>query len=306
MAVGLYETSLFEGQGNRLNLSLGPMPAGGQGELSFATGSMQSLKSVADHKLAVSWINPSVALAMAVKGTGPYTEPLPLKAIAVHPSYDLVLFAVHEDTGITSLADIREKHPALRVSTGRTLTRPFLEDSTMFAVNAVLEAAGIDLDDFPRWGGELQMVFAPPRPERRAAVEERAADAVFDEGVKTWGPSAMEHGMRFLPLDEVVLRKMDDMGFRRAMARPADFPGLKEEVPTVDFSGWPMVVHADMPEDMAYALVQGLDTYKDPIPTDNYKPLTMEELCVDSEETPWQFPMHPGAERYYREKGYLN
>jgi TRAP-type uncharacterized transport system substrate-binding protein len=71
------------------------------------------------------------------------------------------------------------------------------------------------------------------------------------------------------------------------------------------FSGWPMAVRADMPEEVAYALCEAIERSKDAIPTDNFKPLDIAQLCANDEEAPYDVPLHPGAERFYRERGYL-
>jgi TRAP-type uncharacterized transport system substrate-binding protein len=76
-------------------------------------------------------------------------------------------------------------------------------------------------------------------------------------------------------------------------------------VPTVDFSGWPMVVRADMPEEVAYALCEAIEARKLIMPTDNFKPLDMAQLCANDHEAPYDVPLHPGAKRFYEEKGYL-
>ncbi|MCH7607415.1 MAG: hypothetical protein IIC94_02425, partial [Chloroflexi bacterium] len=44
----------------------------------------------------------------------------------------------------------------------------------------------------------------------------------------------------------------------------------------------------------------------DAIPTDNAKPVDMAQLAGDDSEAPLDVPLHPGAERFYRERGYLN
>ena len=66
-----------------------------------------------------------------------------------------------------------------------------------------------------------------------------------------------------------------------------------------------MVVHADMAEEVAYALCEAIEMRKDAIPTDNFKPLNMFQLCADDDEAPRDVPLHPGAERFYHEKAYL-
>jgi len=73
----------------------------------------------------------------------------------------------------------------------------------------------------------------------------------------------------------------------------------------VDFSGWPICCHAEMPEEVAYALCEAIALRRDSIPVDQEGPLEAPSLCTDTEEGPLNVPLHPGAERYYREKGYL-
>ncbi len=274
-------------------------------DLSIGTGGFQDLKAVAQKKLSLLWINPSVAVTMAYKGKGPFSKPLPLRTVAVFPSYDVVGFAVHESTGITSLEQIKQEKIPLRLSTGRTLKPPFVNDSTMFSVSEVMKAAKFSLADIRKWGGKLQSVLRPSHPDRRGAIEDGNINAVFDEGILSWGQAALEHGFRFLPVEGDIQARMVAMGYRPVKMTSARFPAIREEVQTLDFSGWPMVVHADMPDDVAYALCEAIEARKDAIPTDNYKPMNLSQLCSDDEETACEVPLHPGAERFYREKGYL-
>ena len=55
----------------------------------------------------------------------------------------------------------------------------------------------------------------------------------------------------------------------------------------------------------AIALCEALEARKLVIPTDNFKPVDMVQLCTPDAETPRGAPLHPGAERFYRERGYL-
>jgi TRAP-type uncharacterized transport system substrate-binding protein len=95
------------------------------------------------------------------------------------------------------------------------------------------------------------------------------------------------------------------IGYRPAVMSKSRFPGLSQEIQTLDFSGWPMAVRADMPAEVAYALCEAVEKSKDLIPTDNFKPLDVAQLCANDEEAPYDVPLHPGAERFYRERGYL-
>src|SRR6185436_15560698 len=82
--------------------------------LSFAADSFAELKGVAEGKYTLAWVNPAVAATLAYRGTGPFEKQLPLRVIASFPSYDVMGFAVHKSTGITSLAQIRKMRFPLR------------------------------------------------------------------------------------------------------------------------------------------------------------------------------------------------
>ena len=63
-----------------------------------------------------------------------------------------------------------------------------------------------------------------------------------------------------------------------------------------------MVVNAAMPEDVAYALCETVEARKAHLPTDNFKPLDMAQLCANDQEAPYDVPLHRGAKRFYLEK----
>jgi TRAP-type uncharacterized transport system substrate-binding protein len=321
IAAGLYDSSLsYQTQraaenvlqtdtdlGRVLRLSLGTKKSETRPEvtLSFTTGSFREIIAVGEGKYSLAWVNPSVLLTMAYRGTGPFPKPLPVRTIAVFPSYDVIGFAVRASSGITSLAEIGKERIPLRISTGVLPRSSLAGNATMFTIAAVLSAAGFSLNDLRRWGGKFHSAPRPSDPSRRKGIETGVIDAVFDEGIKSWGKTVLEHGFRFLPIDGVVLKSMKALGYRPATMLKARFNGLREDLPTIDFSGWPMIVRADMPSKVAYALCEAIEKRRELIPTDNYKALNVAQLCANDEEAPYDAPLHAGARRFYRERGYL-
>lgn len=320
LASGLYDSSLAseswkaaEGVlqtdtpiGNALKLSLTPKRNDRKGiALSFTTGGVAAITAVAEGRFSLAWVNPSVLLTLAYRGKGPFSKRLPLRTIAVFPSYDVMGFAVRESTGITSISQIKKERFPIKVSIRRMDKASQKDDSTMFTVAEVLRAAGFRLEDIRRWGGEIHLASRPSDPARRAGIASGEVDAVFDEGIKSWARSALENGFRFLPVEGSILKHMTALGYRATCMTKAQFPEIPAEVQTLDFSGWPMIVRADMRDDVAYALCETIEKRKDTIPTDNYKPLDVAQLCSNDEEAPYDVPLHPGAVRFYRAKGYL-
>ena len=292
--------------GNAVRLSLTAKSNDRKGlSLSFATGSFREISAVAEGKFSLAWVNPSVLLTMAYRGKGPFRKRLPLRALAVFPSYDVMGFAVHESTGITSLSQIKKERFPLKLSTRLVTPSALRENSTMFTVAAVMRAAGFTFAELRKWNGKIHLASRPSDPARRASIESGTVNAIFDEGIKSWARTALENGFRFLPVEGTVLRSMVAMGYRPTVMHQSRFPGMAEDITTIDFSGWPMIVRADMRDDTAYAICEAIEKRKEVIPTDNYKLLEVAQLCANDEEAPYDVPLHPGAARFYRERGYL-
>jgi TRAP-type uncharacterized transport system substrate-binding protein len=56
---------------------------------------------------------------------------------------------------------------------------------------------------------------------------------------------------------------------------------------------------------LAYHIAGVLDKIREEIPYDAPEVPSMKSLCASTEAGPLDFPLHPGAERYFKEKGYL-
>jgi TRAP-type uncharacterized transport system substrate-binding protein len=247
--------------------------------------------------------NPVGLSRMAYLGRGFYSKKIPLRAIGVFPTWDRLIFAVRQDTGIESIEDIRRQKYPLRISTRR---KGKLQ-TTLYVIEEVLKAYGIRLTDFQKWGGKIMEAPSPSSEDRMDAIRSGAANAVFDEGVKSWGALALKSGMRFLPIDDAVLRQMEKIGFPGAMLTRKHYPQMDRNIRTVDFSGWTYFCHADLPSEIAYNMAKAVDVCYKQIPVDHFdkRPMTMREFCRGGEAGQLNIPLHPGAKKYFRERGYL-
>ena len=267
----------------------------------FGSDAPESIDQVASREVDVAIINPSAVLTLAYRGKGPYPKPIPVRAIGVIPSRDWFGFAVTESTGLRSLADIREQRFPLRVS-----LRGQRDHSVHLVVDQVLQAHGFSLSDIVEWGGEIS--YDPGLPvdaARIGRVRSGQIDAIFDEAVTRFIPPAVELGMRFLPIEERAANQLSAMGLRPDAIPKRLFPMLPADVPTVDFSGFAVFTHAETPESFIYDFAHALDVRTARIPTQQPGPLPVEQMCRDTPEGPLGVPLHPGAERYWREAGYL-
>jgi TRAP-type uncharacterized transport system substrate-binding protein len=259
---------------------------------------LNGAKLVASGKLDLVWLNPSIIPSMAVRGVGPFRKAQPLRALAVFPSWDRLVIAVSPRLGVRSMEEVITKKPRMNVSIA-------VNDCVDFAIKYLLKAHGISRKDFTAWGGTVDEVVRPSNPHRREGIVSGTLDMVIDEGMDSWGDVAVEHGMIFLSYSESVLRQLEKYGFKRARLDHGRVAGIDEPTTVVDFSGWPIVVRENFPQELAYHVAAVLDRIREEIPYDAVETPSMKQLCTDSEAGPLDFPLHPGAEKYYREKGYL-
>lgn len=267
----------------------------------FASDSPATVQEVAEGRVQFAIINPSMMLKVAALGSAPFKEAIPLRVIAVLPSLDSMLFAVKQDTGLKSFRDIRERKFPLRVS-----LRAQPDHSLHVIVNHVLAVAGFSLDDIVSWGGEVRydagMAYGP---NRIGAMQRGEIDAIFDEGAGAWGNMALELGMNFLFLDENMLARLEAVGLRRGLIEKKYFPKLIADVPTLDFSGWPIYTHENIADAFVTDFCRALEASKERIPWAQAAPLPLAQMVRDTPEGHLEVPLHPAAERYWRERGYL-
>ena len=267
----------------------------------FGSDSPAAIDQVARGELQVAIINPAAPLALAVRGKGPFKSPIPLRAITVIPSPDQLAFAVSERTGLQSLRDIRDRRYPLRIS-----IRGQMDHSLHLVVKEVLSAAGFSFDDVISWGGQIRYdVGLPKSPNRLGAVQRGEVDMIIDEAVGSWVDTALESKMVILPFDEPLLERLEGLGFRRAIISKARYTELKEDVPTLDFSGFPVYTHANVPDSIVISICSALEARKEKIPWQEEGPLPLDRMCRDTPEGPLTIPLHSAAERFWRARGYL-
>jgi len=269
----------------------------------FGSDAPSVFQDVASGQVHMAIINPGEILALANNGAGPFTEPIPVRTITVIPSDDQFLFAIHERTGIERFEDITERRYPLRIS-----VRAQTDHSDHVYISEVLKAVGVTLDDIVAWGGEIHRHPGIPRENEVRQVAAGEFDAIFDEAVNRWAPAAHATGMRFMNFEEPLLQRLEAMGFRRARVNAQLYPEVAAvvDVETLDFSGWPVFVRADVPDELVHSICEALEARKDRIPWQGEGPLPLDRMCVDTLDAPLTVPLHPAAEQFWRERGYLS
>jgi len=275
---------------------------GGKTVTLFGSSTAEGIEAVVRGETDLGIINPACVLSVALRGKGQFKTPLPLRAIGVIPSWDQFVFAVRPETQLETFEDIARKRPRLRVSMRGT------PDHTLHAMfDDAAAAAGFSRQDLEAWGGGIRMEGALPFPNtpKFAALLRGEIDAIFDEAAPYWVNEALAAGIKVLPLAEATMKTLEAMGYNRAIMPKQDFPKLPRDVLTLDFSGWTIFVHEKADDALVQKICAGLDARKARIPWEEAGPLPVERMARDARDTPQLVPLHPAAERFWRERGYL-
>ena len=266
-------------------------------------GGMKAPIEVGQRRADVAYVNPLAIVNMAYLGRGFYKARLPLRVLAVFPSWDRIAFVVSKDLGLKSLGDIATRKIPLKLSTRAA----GVNNTTYYTLSKILSFYGLSFAKIKRWGGELQECVRPSAPERIRGIRQRTLCAIFDEGINRkdgWLTESLRNGYDILPLEPEVVTKMERLGYMRALIPKARYPRLKQDIVTIDFSGWPLFTHRWLPDGIAYSICESIEARRDTIACDQ-GPVDLKMLCKSTDGGPLQIPLHPGAVKFYKDKNYL-
>jgi len=110
------------------------------------------------------------------------------------------------------------------------------------------------------------------------------------------------HSIRIIPLTEAEIEKVTSMYpfYFRGEIPAGVYPGVEEAIPTV-FTPNMAIVNKDMPEDLVYEIVKAIFENIDDLR--KVHPCAVDTTLENAPNVP--LPLHPGAIKYYKERGVL-
>jgi TRAP-type uncharacterized transport system substrate-binding protein len=263
--------------------------------LRMATGSPILAHAVAKGSLEMAFVNPSALLTQAYRGVGLFKAPLPLRVVGVWPTLDWFVFAVKKSLGFRTLADIKKARYPLQVSVKEDPTH-----STRVLTEQVLGLYGFSLADNEAWGGRLHMSGSPSDRRRMEPMRAGTLDAVFDEALVIWFADALKCDLVPLEIEPEMFARIEALGWRRGVVPRSRYPGLAADHVCIDYSGWPLYANASLDADTVYKLCAGFAARADEIPWEESF-TGVSQVWRNTGATPFDVPLHPGAERFLRE-----
>ncbi|PVH74207.1 hypothetical protein DL98DRAFT_605033 [Cadophora sp. DSE1049] len=231
-----------------------------------------------------------------------------LRAIATIPQNDRMILALDPALGCKTFQDLREKKPKLKIILG-----PDGESPIGFVCHRYLEAHGVSVETFKSWGGEVVYANRPEECLVPCQDPKLGFNAVINEALMTpWWTELIDGPRAFviLPAEKDALTTIEKHTGLGAGTIPAGyFKNLKEEIPALEFLDFLLMCREDLSDDVAYLIAYILVTKRAKIEV-NYHSFPKDRSPISWPLDPREmaktvFPLHPGAERFYREHGYL-
>ncbi len=253
--------------------------------------SVDNLKLIRDRKSDIAF-SLADTLDDAIAGRGAFARKGPVPARVIASLYDNYTHLVATgSSGVVRVADLAGKH----VSMGAA------GSGTELVATRLLRAAGLDpgRDLIPVSLGVSQSVDA---------LKDGKIDAFFwSGGIPTASvldlASTPRMTWRLVPNDDVldVLQKTYGASLYSRVIVPRDtYAGLPADIAVVGVSNL-LVVHQDMPEQLAYDITRLLFEHQPELVAVHAEAARL-RLATESTASP--APFHPGAIRYYRERGH--
>lgn len=208
-----------------------------------------------------------------------------LRAVAgIYPNY--IQIVASADSGIKTLADLKGK----RISVGAA------RSGTELNARAILKAAGLTYQDFAK-------VEYLPFGESVELMKNRQLDVTLQSaglGVASLRDLATSIKIVVVPVPQDVVLKVGDPAYQAGMIPANTYEGQSANVPTAYIQNF-LVTHEGVSADTVYAMTKSMFENLDQMTAAH---AAAKQIRREAAATA-PIPLHPGAERYYREVGAL-
>ncbi|MEW6662774.1 MAG: TAXI family TRAP transporter solute-binding subunit [Bacillota bacterium] len=236
-------------------------------------------------------------LKLAMEGKAPFNQAYAqLRALTVLYGEAVEHFIVRTDTGIASFEELKAKKYPLLLNLNT-------KDSFMEIVGRkALEAHGITYDDINSWGGKVNFMAMGPSLDLMRDGKLHAFSNVIQVPSSHVVDASTTLKLTLFPMSDEAIKKVNaELGTYKSVIPKEKYPFLKEDVPTVAATVV-LFTSVDLPEQQAYAIVKAIhDNF------DYFKGIhgSLKGLDLKGMAKTAPVPLHPGAEKYYKEKGAL-
>ena len=243
-------------------------------------------------------------IRLANEGKDPYKSPLKGKFSYVMMLYDnqymhfIMTKEWAEANGIRGWADIAAKKPKMRLAINRT-DNP---QTTIGGPYEVMKAYGFTINDVAKWGGSY--VLGNSQIGLDALTDDKA-DVFMN--ARNLGDSllkdiASKRPLQWIDADMAHMQKAaDTFNFKADMVPKGTYPFMEKDYPTIRM--WvSMLAGAHVSDEVVYKYVKAIAENESRVQSIGGS-LKTSFTVAKMATNPANLPYHPGALRYYKEKG---
>ncbi|EFL87636.1 TAXI family TRAP transporter solute-binding subunit [Ahrensia sp. R2A130] len=239
----------------------------------------------------------STNLFAAARGDAPYKAKIDnVRAIANTGLSAYMHIYVDKKLGVTSIREIADKNIALKVDTGPR------GGGGELAAGRVLAAHGSSYDQIKERGGSI--TYSPYR-EAMDRVNDKQIDAFLNDdipGAPLFAEFAAKEDILLLAQEPAAIKEMEEKyGYVPGVIPAGTYEGQTGDIATT-YQTPLFITRADTDEEVVYQMTKLLFEKKDELVTGHN---AFKALDINKAATGLTIPLHPGAERYYREVGVL-
>jgi TRAP transporter TAXI family solute receptor len=241
---------------------------------------------------------------LANEGKAPYSKPLKGKFSYVMQLYDnqFIHFLMTKEwadaNGVRSWADIAKKKPKMRLA----INRPDNPQTTIGGPYEVMRAYGFSINDIEKWGGSFVLGNSQIGLD---AITDGKADVFMN--ARNLGDSLVKEiaGKRellWIDGDQATVQKAADTFSNKAdMVPKGTYSFMEKDYPTVRM--WvALLAGSHVSDEVVYKYVKAMaenEARVQSIGGSLKTSFTTQKMATN----PANLPFHPGALRYYKEKG---
>lgn len=240
---------------------------------------------------------------LANEGKSPFQKPLKGKFSYVMMLYDvqfmhfLMTKAWAEENGIKSWADIAAKKPKMRLA----INRPDNPQTTIGGPYEVMKAHGFTIEDIQKWGGSYVLGNSSIGLD---AIVDGKADVFMN--ARNLGDALIKdvsgkRPLMFIDGDPARIQQAADVfSFKVGMVPKGTYPFMEKDYPTVQ--QWvALLAGSHVSDEVVYKYVKAIAEGEDRVQKIGGSLKIFKTAGMG--RNPANLPYHPGAVRYYREKG---
>lgn len=274
------------------------LPANSKIEVLPQSGGIGNAKLLAQKKanFALSF---SLTNQWAFNGRHAYDQKLDmLRGVAGGMDTYFLAALVRADSGIKALEDLKAN--AGKVSLG---TLP-VGSAGEYGARNLLQAIGVSYDDIRKAGGSVAHTNYPTMTTALKDGRMNTIIAVVTPGHPSITEIATQNEMRFLPVAGAAATRMGEEFNYSPQTMPAGmFRGIDKDMSTVGFPTV-FITHKDVDAELVYLVTKTIGENKAALVA-AHKGLAKFDPSAAWKPELVGLPLHPGAEKYYREKGWM-